>query len=196
MANSSLAGWAYVPTGPTGPTGSAGGPTGPTGSGATGPTGSAGPTGPGVGATGPTGPTGIAGPTGPANGPTGPTGAGPTGATGPTGPGPANLSSVTDLSVPTTVNNYSPGLYAGGVTDRLLLTPAPGGSTITGLVAAVDGWAVYVYNQSTTDSITFTNLSASSSAGNKFACPQSTSAVLPPQTGAIWQYTVNQWTSS
>jgi hypothetical protein len=91
------------------------------------------------------------------------------------------------------VNNYSPTGYTAGTTSRLILTPASGGSTITGLVAAPDGWPVTIYNPSTTDSITFPNLSASSTSTNQFATPQAVPATLPPQTAVIIEYCVNQW---
>ncbi len=180
--------------GPTGPTGPGIGPTGPTGPSGGGPTG---PTGAGAaGAQGPTGSQGIAGPTGPTgsggNGPTGPTGA----SAGPTGPtGPAGL--ITLVSVSATLassqNNYSPTGYVGGTTNRLILTAASGGSTMTGLVGATDGWAVFVYNASSTDSIVFLNLSGLSLAANQFACSQGLAQSLPPLTGANILYVVNQW---
>jgi hypothetical protein len=203
----------YVP-GPTGPAGQNGvdgtpGPTGPSGGGPTGPAGNNGPTGP-TGALGPTGPSGT-GPTGPTGagptGPMGPTGTGPTGPTGPTGTGPTGptgagptgptgagtpLVSVT-ASVGASVNNYSPGGYAGGVTNRLILTPNSGGSTITGLVAGTDGWQLVIYNPSTTDSLSFPNLSGSSTSTNQFACPNGVTNVLGPQTGVLIEYVTNQW---
>ena len=171
-------------TGPTGPTGSAGGPTGPTG--LEGPTG---PTGPPNGPTGPTGPSG-GGPTGPtgsgATGPTGPTGTGPTGPTGPTGGG-ITVSSVT-ATVASSVNNYSPAGYVAGTTNRLLLTAASGGSTITGLVAAVDGWQVRIYNLSTTDYLLFPNLSGLSISTNQFSCSMNANQFIQANSGALIEY--------
>jgi len=184
MANSSAAGWAYAPQGPTGPTGASGGPTG-----SAGPTGASGPTGPtGPSVTGPTGPTGTVGPTGPGSGPTGPTG--PTGSssgiTGPTGPAGPTLSSVT-ATVPSSANNYLPAGYAGGTTNRLILTPASPFSTITGLTATAvsDNYKLYIYNASATNYISFSHLSGSSATANQFSCPQGQPATLAALTG-VW----------
>jgi hypothetical protein len=127
------------------------------------------------------------GPTGPA-GPTGPYIAGPT---GPTGPSPTNLVGVV-ASVPLTVNDYAPTGYVAGSTDRLILTPTSSGSTITGLLAAPDGWQILIYNPSTLYSITFSNLSGSIST-NQFACPGGVSAVLGPQYAVMIAYCVSQW---
>lgn len=189
MANSAPSGWAYVATGPTGsagPTGPSGGPTGPTG-----PTGSAGSAGASVtGPTGPTGTAGTAGPTGPSGGPQGPTGpTGPsTGATGPTGPAGPALASVSAAPA-TSQNNYSPTGYVAGTTNRLLLTPSAA-VTITGLVASgvPDNWTVLIFNASTTQTVTFANLSGSSTTANQFACPQGVAASLGPQTGVNIHY--------
>lgn len=183
MANASPGGLAWIPGGPTGPTGSSGGPTGPTGAGPTGPTGAVAPTGP-TGPTGTAGSSGAAGPTGPSGGPAGPTG--PTGSaggpTGPTGPaGSVSLSSVT-ASPASSVNNYAPTGWSVSVTNRLLLTPASGGSTLTGLQAGgiADGWQVLIVNESGTNSLYFSHLSGSSSAGNQFSCPGAGTASLGP----------------
>jgi hypothetical protein len=133
----------------------------------------------------PTGPTGTLGPTGP----TGASITGPTGANGPTGPSLSSLASVA-AAMATSVNNYSPASYVGGTTNRLLITPTAGGSTITGLSATSvpDGWQVVLYNVSATITITFSNASGSSSAANQFLCPGAVSASLGPQTAAIVQY--------
>ena len=107
----------------------------------------------------------------------------------------ANFVNSVSATVAASVNNYSPTSYAGGTTNRLILTPNAGGSTITGLSASgvPDGWQITIYNPSTTDSINFSNLSASSSAGNKFACPGGVTAVLSPQNAVTLKYCVNQW---
>jgi hypothetical protein len=107
----------------------------------------------------------------------------------------ANFVSSVSATVAASVNNYAPAGYVGGTTNRLILTPAGGGSTITGLSASgvPDHWTITIYNPSTTDVIYFSNLSASSSAGNKFACPGGVTAVLSPQNAAVLKYVVNQW---
>jgi hypothetical protein len=90
-------------------------------------------------------------------------------------------------------NNYSPAGYVGGTTNRLLLAAASGGSTITGLAAATDGWALYMVNTSTTDSINLSHLSSSSSAANQFSCPQAVTDILAPLSSTLLTYVVNQW---
>lgn len=195
-------------TGPTGPTG----PLGPTGTGATGstgPTGAGGPTGPGVGATGPTGPAGVGvtGPTGPTGtGPTGPTGfgatgptgpsvtgpAGPTGPQGPTGPaGPAP--STVSAGLLTTVNDYSPSGYVPGVTNRMFLSAATGGSTINGLNGisggtASDGWQVLIVNTNASYSISFAYQAAGSAAGNRLFTAGGATVTIGPLSTATFEY--------
>lgn len=168
------------PTGPTGPGVGATGPTGPSGGGPTGPTG-AGPTGP-TGATGPsgggpTGPTGVGGP-----GPTGPTGTfGPTGAPGPP------LASVT-ATVASAVNDYSPIGYTPGTTNRLILTPSSGGSTVSGIASATDNWTMLIYNASATDALQFLHLSGLSATGNQFSCSQGNPQYIAPLSAAYVVY--------
>jgi hypothetical protein len=192
VANSTPAGWAYA--GLVGPTGPSGGPTGPTGGiGATGPTGVTGPTGP----TGTTGATGTAGPTGPSGGPIGPTG--PTGqAGGPTGPtGPAGLVSLSSVTatVASSVNNYAPSGYVVGTTNRLILTPASGGSTITGLLATgvPDNWSILIVNASSANTLYFPHLSGSSASANQFSNANAAEWAIPPLGTARINYVVGQW---
>ena len=146
--------------GPTGPTGSAGtsGPTGPTGTSTAGPT----------------------GPTGPASGPTGPTGPSVTGPTGPSGTGPNGPRDLLARGLRPYRTRRGRHIvererecggereqllavgYVAGTTNRLLLTPNTGGWTITGLLAAPDGWQILIWNPSSTDSLIFAHLSGSS----------------------------------
>lgn len=107
------------------------------------------------------------------------------------GSAPSFRSSVTDASPGASANNYSPTGYSGGVTNRLLINAAP--TTLTGLVAATDGWTLYCRNISTTNALTFAHLSGSSSAANQFSCPQGVAATLAPLTGAFLIYVVNVW---
>jgi len=106
------------------------------------------------------------------------------------------LSSVT-ATVPSSVNNYSPSGYTVGVTNRLVLTPASGGSTITGLSAGgvPDGWQVTVVNASASDSVTFANQSGSSTTANQFFCPGAGNAVLGVQYSVVIEYvaSLNAW---
>ena len=69
------------------------------------------------------------------------------------------------------VNDYSPTGW-GSTVNRLKITPASGGTTLTGLDASVhtEGDLVVVQNEtaSVQDSITLPNESASSAAANRF----------------------------
>lgn len=97
-----------------------------------------------------------------------------------------------------TQNNYAPAGWNAATTNRLLATANAGGTTITGFDATgvSDGWAVYLYNPSTTDSITITNADTNSSAANRVNTPGGATAggfVLVPQgscflvrVGAVW----------
>ena len=89
-------------------------------------------------------------------------------------------------------DNYDPSGYVAGTTNQLLLTPASGGSTIAGLLAAPDGFAIMIANQSLTDSITFLNKSSNTST-NQFSCPEGVSGVLKPLANVIIVYVVNEW---
>lgn len=110
------------------------------------------------------------------------------------GTAPAFKSSVTDASPGASANNYSPTGYSGGVTNRLLVNAAP--TTLTGLVAATDGWVLYLRNTSTTNALTLAHMSGSSSAANQFSCPQGVNAILAPLTGVQLIYVTNVWTFS
>jgi hypothetical protein len=96
-------------------------------------------------------------------------------------------------TVATTVNNFSPAGYVAGTTNRLILTAASGGSTISGLVGAVDGWQVRIYNPSTTDTLTFLNLSGLSTSTNQFQCANGQSQGIGPTSGALIEYVSNVW---
>ena len=74
----------------------------------------------------------------------------------------------------------------------MLLTSASGGSTIAGLLAASDGFAIQICNQSSTDSITFLNM-ASNTSTNQFSCPEGVDNVLDPLACVILVYVMNQW---
>jgi len=111
------------------------------------------------------------------------------------GSAPAFTSSVTDAAPGASDNNYSPTGYVGGTTNRLLVTAASGGTTLTGLVAATDGWNVYIRNMSTTDNITLAHLSASSTAANRFSCPQGVNAIIAPLTGTFLSLGTRSWHS-
>lgn len=93
------------------------------------------------------------------------------------------------------VNDYSPAGYTGGTTNRLVLAAAAGGSTITGLSATgvPDGFTLIWENSSTTDSLTFPHLSASSLAANRFSNVNAASVQIAPLGAARCTYIVNKW---
>lgn len=105
---------------------------------------------------------------------------------------PSYANSVTPPQLASSVDNYSPSGYVAGVTNRLILQAASGGTTFNGLVAATNGWAVMLVNTSSTDSITFP-FQTSGTPTNQFSTPGGVSAVLAPLTNVIVVYTVNQW---
>ena len=111
------------------------------------------------------------------------------------GSAPAFKNSVSDAPG-AAVNNYAPAGYVAGTTNRLLITAAVGGTTLTGLLAATDGWGVYIRNVSTTDNLTFSHLDAGSLAANQFSCPQGVNAVLQPLTGVFLVYAAGKWVFS
>ena len=97
--------------------------------------------------------------------------------------------SLTPAQLASQTNNYTPVGYTPGVTNRLLLTPALGGSTITGLDSpGVDGFSMAIVNLGTTSSISFTHMSTASSAGNQFVCANSGTSTVSAFGGTtlIW----------
>ena len=109
-------------------------------------------------------------------------------------PGSPVFSSSVTASPGASVNNYAPAGYVAGTTNRMLLLANSGDTTLTGLLAATDGWTVYIRNTSTTDNLQFSHLSASSSAANQFSCSQGVGATVAPLSGTLLVYVVNQWT--
>lgn len=90
-------------------------------------------------------------------------------------------------------DNLSPVGNVPGTTNRYILTPASGGSTILGLLASpTDGFTVLLVNPSTTDSLTFAHQS-SGTPTNRFSCPNGVSAFVGPLANAFATYVVNQW---
>ena len=80
-----------------------------------------------------------------------------------------------------------------GTTNRLVLTAAAGGSTITGLSGATDGFSILINNPSTTDTITFTHLDAASASANQFSNMNAATVQIPPLGAASAVYIVNKW---
>jgi hypothetical protein len=85
-------------------------------------------------------------------------------------------------------NNYSPTGY-GTTTAILNLTPASGGSSLTGLAAGSATQQIFIINAEAaggTDTITLTNQSSSSTAANRFLA--SGNLVIPPGGGVNCLY--------
>lgn len=82
-------------------------------------------------------------------------------------------------------NDFNPVGWAQGLDmSAMRLTPAAGGSTLTGIdaTAMVDGQTVQLFNQSTVDTILLLNQSGLSAAGNRFFLPLNADfPVLPGQ---------------
>ena len=104
------------------------------------------------------------------------------------------LSSITASVATGPVNDYDPAGYVAGTTNRLLLGAASGGSTLTGLLAAPDGWSILVRNTSSTDVITLEHLSGSSTSTNQFSLPGASSFDIVPLQSIWFEYVVNVWT--
>ena len=64
-------------------------------------------------------------------------------------------SSSVNVALKTSQDFLDPAGYLSGITNRLILTPATGGSTILGLASAPDGWHILLVNLSSSYSITF-----------------------------------------
>lgn len=126
----------------------------------------------------------------------GPQGAtGPAGVAGPTGPVFSFGSSVSDTPSGT-VNDYAPPGYVAGTTNKLVLLPgAP--LTLDGIAAPTsDGFLLYLFNLSPSNSITFANQNGGSLPANQFLCPSASPWVLTPYTGTIliYELSVGIWT--
>jgi hypothetical protein len=92
-------------------------------------------------------------------------------------------------------NNYSPTGY-GTTTAILNLTPASGGSSLTGLAAGSAMQQIFIINAEAaggTDNITLTNQSSSSTAANRFLA--SGNLVIPPGGGVqcLYRSSVSYW---
>lgn len=105
---------------------------------------------------------------------------------------PSYANSITPVQLIASIDNYDPAGYVAGVTNRLILNPASGGSTMAGLLSATNGWAVLICNSSSVDSITFT-FQDSTTPLNQFSTPQGNPYVLHALTNVVIVYTVNQW---
>ena len=104
------------------------------------------------------------------------------------GGGGSSIPTSYSATVASSVNNYAPSGFGPNTVGKL--TPASGGSTITGFSST--GWTANqsgaLLNQSTTDSFTFPHQSASSSAGNQFNNANGATATLAPGAGCrvLW----------
>jgi len=77
---------------------------------------------------------------------------------------------------------------------RLIFTPHAGGSTVNGIALAgvADGTEVEMFNDGTSDSVTFAVEALTSAAANRFKGP-TLGVSLAPGDGAIARYIVNRW---
>lgn len=97
--------------------------------------------------------------------------------------------------VSATVNDYNPATFGVGV-GRVDVTPASGGTTLTGWIAGGDGQIVLVTNISATDFLTLANQNAGSSAINRF---RGSGDISLPPFGRCWMVyyggSVNRWST-
>ena len=103
-----------------------------------------------------------------------------------------SFSTTLSATLASSQDNYSPVGYIAGSTDQLLLTPVSGGSTILGLLAAPDGFAIQLCNVSSVNTITFLNAGSSTST-NQFSTPRAQPVILQPLTCVVLVYVINQW---
>jgi hypothetical protein len=108
------------------------------------------------------------------------------------GAGPYN-----DLAFGTLQTQLSPGIvqvYVSGVTNRLFITPASGGTTINSLDASgcSDGFRMLIVNASSTDNINFTHQGGGTATNQFFNVSLGTVALLAG--GATHcTYVINRW---
>lgn len=93
------------------------------------------------------------------------------------------------------LNNLAVPGFVAGVTNRLILTPASGGTIINSLVAAgvPDGFTIKVSNPSSTDYLQFNHLGGGS-ASNEFRNPGNAAVYIPEGGAALLSYEVSVWT--
>jgi hypothetical protein len=96
------------------------------------------------------------------------------------------------VTLATSQDNLNPAGYTPGITNRIIATPATGGSAVLGLLAAADGTSILVVNPSSTDSLTFP-YHGSSTSTNQFSTQNGSTQTLEPLSNAIITYVVNQW---
>lgn len=109
------------------------------------------------------------------------------------GGGGAKFGASISITLAASQDNLNPAGITVGTTNRIIATPAGGGSTVNGFIAYPDGSSVLWVNPSATDSITFPYHAGTSTATNQFSTPQGVSAILAPLTNAIITYVTNQW---
>jgi hypothetical protein len=133
------------------------------------------------------GPAGVMGPQG-NPGPQGP--AGPEGPAGPAGGG-GEFGNQIGANMLAGSNDYGaspPAAYAAGTTNLMQLMPNNAGSTLLGLLApGINGYALVIYNTSTSAYITLSN-QAGASAANQFTLPYGVAWAIAPQAALILIY--------
>lgn len=96
------------------------------------------------------------------------------------------------------------GVFVAGTTNRFILTPNAGGSTIDSITTpGTDGFVILLYNSHLTRSVTFldqNNAGTGGTAGNLLACPNpnglasnAIEVILPPQSAVKLTYVNNLW---
>lgn len=106
---------------------------------------------------------------------------------------------ISPAAMAATVNNYNPTNWNVNIV-KASLTPAGGGTTITGLFTGssattwFSGAMVLIENASSTDNITLAHLSGSSNAWNQFSLPGGINAIIGPLTARLFTYNGSKWT--
>jgi hypothetical protein len=106
-------------------------------------------------------------------------------------------SGVVTATLASTCNNCAPsgtGTFSS-TTTLLRLTPASGGSTVSGFLSSgfINGQVVIVRNMSSTDNLIFPHLSSSSSSGNEISNQNAGTVLLPPLAAAPMIWDNNTW---
>lgn len=107
-----------------------------------------------------------------------------------------------------TIHNLGPapssGVFTAGTTNRFIVTPNAGGSTIDSITApGTDGFVILLYNPHLTRSVVLldqNNAGTGGTAGNLLACPNpnglaanAIEVILPPQSAQKLTYVSNVW---
>lgn len=109
------------------------------------------------------------------------------------GAGPLN-----NLGAPASGDALQTAGYVGGASNRLILTPAAGGSTINGLdpTGVPDNWVIPILNGSLADALIFAHLAGGSLAADSFSNQGAGNYTIEAgagatlrRVGALWRFT-------